>query len=105
MLTPWVPAALEMQGLVDVARMGCWSLAAHSADIHQSKDTLDYSEPLIDAFHPKYQITNEPFLCQNFKTNCHVVPYGNHGTERVKQDKLYPYLPTHVNINRLHNWF
>jgi hypothetical protein len=26
-----------MQGLVDVGRMGCSSLAAYSADIHQSK--------------------------------------------------------------------
>jgi hypothetical protein len=31
-----VPAALEMQRLVDVGRMGCSSLAAHSADIHHS---------------------------------------------------------------------
>jgi hypothetical protein len=39
-LTPWVwPAALVMQRLVDVGRMGSSSLAAHSADIHQSNDT------------------------------------------------------------------
>jgi hypothetical protein len=35
-----------MQGLVDVGRMGCSSLAAHSADIHQSKDTLCHNESL-----------------------------------------------------------
>jgi hypothetical protein len=29
-----------MQGLVDEGRMGCLSLAAHSANINQSKDTL-----------------------------------------------------------------
>jgi hypothetical protein len=35
---PAVQAAVVMQGLVDANRMGCSSLAAHSADIHQSKD-------------------------------------------------------------------
>jgi hypothetical protein len=34
-LTPSVPAALGMQGLVDVGRMGCEVRAAHSADIRQ----------------------------------------------------------------------
>jgi hypothetical protein len=73
-----------MQGLVDVGRMGYSSLAAHSADIHQSEDTLCPSKPLTDAFHPDYASFDEPFLCQNFQTNYTVVPYGNHGTERVK---------------------
>ena len=38
--------------------------------------------------HPGYPSSNEPFLCQNFKINYkkvyNVVPYGDHGTERVK---------------------
>jgi hypothetical protein len=50
MLNRWVPAALVMQGFVDVGTMGCSSLAAHSADIHLSKDTLCHSKPLTDAF-------------------------------------------------------
>ena len=83
-LTPWVPSALVMQGLVDVSRIGCSSLAAHSADIHQSEDTLCHSDPLTDVFHPKYPSSNELFMCQKFKTNYNVVPYGDHGTERVK---------------------
>jgi hypothetical protein len=53
-----------MQGLVDVGRMGCSSFAAHSADIHQSEDTLCHSEPLATAFHLKYPNSNEPFLYQ-----------------------------------------
>ena len=39
-LTVWVPAALVMQGLMDVGWMECEGWAAHSADIYQSKDTL-----------------------------------------------------------------
>jgi hypothetical protein len=35
-----------------------------STDIHQSKDTLCHSEPLTDAFHLKYQNSDEPFMCQ-----------------------------------------
>ena len=27
--------------------------------------------------------SNEPFSCQNVKTKYNVVPYGDHGTERV----------------------
>jgi hypothetical protein len=71
-----------MQGLVDVSRMGCSSLAAHLADI-QSKDTLYPNEPHTDAFHQEYPSSNEPFLCQNFKTNYDVTPYGDHGTETI----------------------
>jgi hypothetical protein len=56
-----------MQGLVDVGIMGCSSLAAHSADIQQSEDTLCHSEPLTAAFHPKYLNSNEPFLCQKLE--------------------------------------
>jgi hypothetical protein len=41
-----------MQGLVDVGRMGCLSLAAN---IHQSKEIFCPSEPLSTAFHPGYQ--------------------------------------------------
>ena len=50
-----MPAALVMQGLVDVGRMGCEGRAAHSADVQQSKDNLCQSEPLTTAFHPGYQ--------------------------------------------------
>jgi hypothetical protein len=50
-----VPAAIVMQKLVDVGRMGCSSLAAHSADIHQSKDTRCHSEPLTTACHSEYK--------------------------------------------------
>ena len=39
-LPPWVPADLVMQGWVDVGRMGCSFLAAHTSDIHPSKDTV-----------------------------------------------------------------
>jgi hypothetical protein len=49
-----MPAALVMQGLVNVSRMGCSSLAAHSANIRQPKDTLFHSEPLATAFHQGY---------------------------------------------------
>jgi hypothetical protein len=86
-LTPYVPAALVMQGL-DVGRMSCSSLTAHTADVHQSKDTLCHSEPLTDAFYWAYPSSNEPFLCQNFKSNCTVVPYGDHGTQGVKNHTL-----------------
>jgi hypothetical protein len=34
------------------------------------------------------QSSNEPFLCQNFKTNYNVGPYGDHGTERVSSVSL-----------------
>jgi hypothetical protein len=47
-LTPCISAALVMQRLEDVGS----SLTAHSADIHQSEDTLCSNEPLTDAFHP-----------------------------------------------------
>jgi hypothetical protein len=72
-----------MQGLVDVGRMGCSSLAAHSADIHQSEDTLSHSELLTDAFHAEYPNVINPFCAQNLKANYNVMPYGDHGTERV----------------------
>ena len=49
----------------------------------QSNDTLCHSESLTDAFHPADPSTNELFLCQHFTTNYKVVPYGDHGTERV----------------------
>jgi hypothetical protein len=62
-LIPWMPVGLVMQGLVDVGRMGCSSLAAPSADIHQSKESICFSEN---------------------KTNCNVVPYVGRGPERVK---------------------
>ena len=65
LLTPWVPAALVMQGVVDVGRMDCSSLAAHSVNIHHLVDTLCLSY---------------------FKTNYNVVPYGDQSTERVKYE-------------------
>jgi hypothetical protein len=43
-----------MQELVDVGRMGCSSFAAHSANIHQSKDTLSQIETLTTALHQEY---------------------------------------------------
>jgi hypothetical protein len=46
-----MPAPLGMQGMVDVGRMGCSSLAAHSADIHPSEDTFWHSYPLNTAFY------------------------------------------------------
>jgi hypothetical protein len=49
---PRVPGALVMQGMVDVNSMGCSSLAAHSADIHQSKESRCDREPLPTAFYP-----------------------------------------------------
>jgi hypothetical protein len=58
-----MPAALVMQGLMDVGRMGSSSIAAHLADIHQSKDTLFPSEPLLMHFTQEYPISIEPFLC------------------------------------------
>jgi hypothetical protein len=82
-VTPWVPAALVMQGLVDVGSPRnpfSWHL--------QSKDTLWHSESLTDAFHQEYLSSNEPFLYQNSKTNYHVVPYGDHGYERVNVKKF-----------------
>jgi hypothetical protein len=41
------------------------------------------------------QVSNEPFLCQNFKTNCNVVSYGDHGTERanVMQHVILHHIP------------
>jgi hypothetical protein len=78
-----MPAALAMQGLLDVGRMGCSSLAAHSADIHQSEDTLCHSEPLTDAFHAEYPNFMNPFCAKILKTNYNVTPFGDHGTERV----------------------
>ena len=75
-LTTWVPAVI--QGLVDVGRMDCSSLAAHSSNINQSKESLCSSEPLQDI-----QIPMNPFCAKNFKMNSNMVPYGDHGTERV----------------------
>jgi hypothetical protein len=48
--------------MVDVNILGCSSLAAHSADIHQSEDNLCPSEPLTVAFHAEYPNFTEPFL-------------------------------------------
>jgi hypothetical protein len=58
--------------------------AAHSANIHQSEETLRPSKPLTDALPPESESSNEPFLCQNHKTNYSLVPYVDHGTDRVK---------------------
>jgi hypothetical protein len=74
-----------MQGLVDVGRMGCSSLATHSANIHQSKDTLCHSEPLATAFHPGYQSSNEHF-------HYNMVSKVAHGTERVNRIKDFKVL-------------
>ena len=63
-LTPGVPAAIDAW-IGGCRQNGCSSLAAHSADIHQSKDTIRPSEPLTDAFQSEYSSSNEPFLCQN----------------------------------------
>ena len=41
-----------MQGLVDVGRMGCSSSEAHSADIHQPKDTLATKDILAQEMKP-----------------------------------------------------
>ena len=73
------PLTLIRNWSLDVLTQG----AAHSANIHQSKDNLFPSEPLTDAFHWAYPSSNEPFLCQNFNSNYNVVPYGDYGTERV----------------------
>jgi hypothetical protein len=67
---PRVPSALVMQGWMDVGHMGCSSIVVRMFDIHAS----------IDIFRPS---SNEPFLCQNVISNQTVVPYGDHGTERV----------------------
>jgi hypothetical protein len=74
--------------------MGCSSHAAHMTDINPSIDTLCPSEPFTDAFHPGYPSSDESFLCQNFKTNCNVVPYGDHGSERLNYCK--PTILLHV---------
>jgi hypothetical protein len=82
-----------MQGLVDVGRMGCLSFAAHSADIHPSKDTDRLSEPLTAAFHPADPVSYEAFLRQNFKINYKCAAIWQPGTERVN---MYHY--RHYNI-------
>ena len=79
-------AVTVMQEWVDVRHMGT------DRDIHPWEDMHLHSQPLRAAFHPSYQSSNEPFLCQNFKINYQVVQSGNHGTERIKL--LPEYLPT-----------
>jgi hypothetical protein len=81
-----------MPGWVDVKRVGCSSLAAHMSDIHPSKIHFFPSQPITDTFHPGYQSSNKPSLCQNLKTNYTLVPYGDHGTDGVKIIK-YIYEP------------
>ena len=63
-LTPWVPAALAMQGLVDVGRMGCSSppspfpRSPFSRHLPIKRETPCHSEPLTTAFHPGYPSLN-----------------------------------------------
>ena len=79
-LTPWVPAALVMQGWVDVRRMCCSSPAAHMSNIHPSEDTFLPSWSLIDAFPPGYPSFNELFLCQKITIMwCHMVTIALRG--------------------------
>ena len=72
---------IVMQGLVDVGKMGCSSLAAHSADIYQSEDTLCPSELALMQFIQNIQVKMNPLSAKNLKTNYNVVPYVDHGTE------------------------
>jgi hypothetical protein len=57
-----------------------------------NQNTLVASDPLTDAFHPKFQIPMNPFCAKNLKTNYNVMPYGDHGTERVKKHTYMIYL-------------
>ena len=75
-LTPWVPAALVMQGWLDIH-------ISDEVDILPSKDIFCPIYRHTEAHHSGYQSSNKPFMCQNFKTNYNIVPYSNHGTERV----------------------
>ena len=64
------------------------SLAAHSADIHQSKDTLCHLEPLTNAFIQYIKVLMNPFCAKTLKL-IDVVPFGDHGTERVKYNSTW----------------
>ena len=78
-----MPAALVMQGFVDLGRMGCSSLAralaAHSADSHQSEDTLSHSEPLTDAISIKI-----PNCQRTYNDNYNVTPYATMALRGLK---------------------
>jgi hypothetical protein len=51
-----MPAALVMQGWVDVRPMGCSSLAVPTSDLHSSKAHLSYQlTSQIYAFLSRYQ--------------------------------------------------
>ena len=60
-----------------------------TGDIQQSKDTLTNLIKYIKVHFIKYiKVPMKPFCAKNFKTICNMVPYGDHGTERVKQVKI-----------------
>jgi hypothetical protein len=69
---------LTLSLLLDVGRMGCSSFAAHSDSIHQSKRVFATVNLSLMHFTQDIQSFSEPLLHQN-------LPYGNHGTERVKK--------------------
>ena len=76
-LTLFVPAALVMQLWVDVSITG-------SQYIWQPciKRPFSLNEALTDAFHPWYQILNEPFLCHNVELTimwCHMATMALRG--------------------------
>ena len=100
----WVPAALVMQGLVDFGRMGGSSLTAHSANIHQSKDTSLPQWTCHWCISPSnIQIPVNAFCAWNLKANYNVTPYGNNGTERVKLMNAIHY-PCDMWYIRSHNY-
>jgi hypothetical protein len=79
-LLKWNCDALLMQWLLDVRRMGLQPICPTLT--HQK--TFFSSLPLTDTFYSGYPSSNQPCLCQNFKTSYNVVPHGDNDTERVK---------------------
>ena len=64
-LSPWVPAALVMQGLMNVGWLGSEGWAIYSADIHQSEDTLCPCLTSHCCISPRYiQIPMIPFCAK-----------------------------------------
>ena len=87
-LTLQVPVALVMQGLVDVGRMACEGQPIQPTSTNQKTIFAPGNLSLMH-FTQENQRSSERFMCQNFRTNYNVAPYGDNGTERVNHSSLF----------------
>jgi hypothetical protein len=81
-----------------LSRMGCPSLAAHQLTSTNQKTLLfDPMNLSLMHFIKNIQVLMKPLCSKNFKTNDNMVPFGDHGTERVKtmfsKAKLSTFIP------------